>query len=93
MPGHVRASLNWNNLKKMHSDKYSMEIHDGMKVIVCKLKKNHWSTFSCVSQQMKCTYPICLKELPFDNDAMESTLIDNKLGNLLGVLGWDIQVH
>ena len=22
-PGHVRASLNWNNLKKMHSDKYS----------------------------------------------------------------------
>ena len=35
--------------------------------------------------------PSWFKDLPFDNDAMESTLIDNKLGNLLGVLGWDIK--
>ena len=70
-----------------------MEIHDGMKVIVCKLKKNPIGVHqSCESQQMKCTCNVCPKELPSDNDAMESTLIDNKLGNLLGVLGWDIQV-
>jgi hypothetical protein len=30
------------------------------------------------------------KELPFDDDSMEKTLIDSKLGNLLGVLKWDI---
>ena len=40
MSGHVRASINWNTLKRMNSDKYSQEIMDGMKVIVCKLKKN-----------------------------------------------------
>ncbi len=40
MPGHVRASINWNTLKRMYDDKYSMQIVDGMKVIVCKLKEN-----------------------------------------------------
>jgi len=40
LPGHVRASLNWNTLKKIHNDKYSMDIVDGMKVIVCKLRAN-----------------------------------------------------
>ena len=40
MPGHVRASINWNTLKRMNGDKYSQEIVDGMKVIVCKLKQN-----------------------------------------------------
>ena len=41
MPGHVRASINWNTLKRMNGDKYSQEIVDGMKVIVCKLNKIH----------------------------------------------------
>jgi DNA polymerase elongation subunit (family B) len=40
MPGHVRAALNWNHLRKIHSDNYSMKIVDGMKVVVCKLKNN-----------------------------------------------------
>jgi hypothetical protein len=31
------------------------------------------------------------KELPFDDDAMESTLVDEKVDNLLGVLNWDIK--
>ena len=33
--------------------------------------------------------PIGLKNFPFDNDAMEETT-DNKLGNLIGVLNYDI---
>ena len=40
MPGHVRASINWNTLKRMNGDKYLQEIVDGMKVIFCKLKQN-----------------------------------------------------
>ena len=40
IPGHVRASINWNNLKKANSDAYSLSITDGMKVVVCKLKNN-----------------------------------------------------
>ena len=91
MPGHVRASINWNNLKKMHNDKYSMEIHDGMKVIVCKLKRNPLDYTSVAFPTDEMHIPSWFKDLPFDNDAMESTLIDNKLGNLLGVLGWDIK--
>jgi hypothetical protein len=31
MPGHVRASINWNTLKHMFGDKYSMNIIDGAK--------------------------------------------------------------
>jgi hypothetical protein len=29
--------------------------------------------------------------LPFDDAAMEQTLVDEKIDNLLGVLGWDIR--
>ena len=91
MPGHVRASMNWNNLKRMHGDKHSMEIVDGMKVIVCKLKKNPLEYTSVAYPTDQLRIPKWFKELPFDGDAMESTLIDNKLGNLLGELNWDIQ--
>ena len=91
MPGHVRASMNWNNLKKMHGDKHSMEIVDGMKVIVCKLKKNPLEYTSVAYPTDQLRIPKWFKELPFDGEAMESTLIDNKLGNLLGELNWDIQ--
>ena len=35
--------------------------------------------------------PEWFKELPFDGDAMESTILDQKIDNLIGVLGWDVQ--
>ena len=91
MPGHVRASINWNTLKRMNSDKYSQEIMDGMKVIVCKLKKNPLDFTSVAYPVDELHIPKWFKELPFDDATMESTIIDNKLGNLLGVLGWDIK--
>ena len=91
MPGHVRASINWNTLKRMNSDKYSQEIMDGMKVIVCKLKKNPLDFTSVAYPVDELHIPQWFKELPFDDATMESTIIDNKLGNLLGVLGWDIK--
>jgi len=91
MPGHVRASINWNTLKRMNGDKYSQEIVDGMKVIVCKLKQNPLGYTSVAYPTDELRLPDWFKELPFDNDAMESTIIDNKLSNLIGVLDWDIQ--
>ena len=91
MPGHVRASINWNTLKRMNSDKYSQEIMDGMKVIVCKLKNNPLDFTSVAYPTDELRLPQWFKELPFDDASMESTIIDNKLGNLLGVLGWDIK--
>ena len=90
MPGHVRASINWNTLKGMHSDKYSMTITDGAKVIVCKLKPNPMGYTSVAYPVDELRLPEWFKELPFDDAAMENSVIDEKLKNLIGVLDWDI---
>ena len=90
MPGHVRAALNWNNLRRMNSDNYSMQIVDGMKTIVCKLKSNAlgWTSIGYPTDEQR--LPTWFTELPFDNDAMEATVVDKKVDNLLGVLNWDL---
>ena len=90
MPGHVRAALNWNTLRRMNSDNYSMQIVDGMKTIVCKLKDNPlgWTSVGYPTDEMH--LPQWFKELPFDDAAMEATVIDGKVDNLLGVLDWDL---
>jgi len=91
MPGHVRASINWNTLKRMYGDKYSMNITDGAKVIVCKLKQNPLGFTSVAYPVDELRLPQWFKDLPFDHDEMEATIIDNKLSNLIGVLNWDIK--
>ena len=91
MPGHVRASINWNTLKRMNSDKYSQQIVDGMKVIVCKLKDNPLGYTSVAYPVDELRLPKWFQELPFDDSAMESTIINNKLDNLIGVLEWDLE--
>ena len=90
MPGHVRAAINWNNLRRMNSDKYSMQIVDGMKTIVCKLKSNPLGWTSIGYPTDETNLPAWFRELPFDDTEMEATVVDQKLDNLLGVLGWDL---
>jgi DNA polymerase elongation subunit (family B) len=90
MPGHVRASINWNTLKRMYGDKYSMGITDGAKVIVCKLKPNALGFTSVAYPVDELRLPQWFKDLAFDHAEMEQTIIDNKLDNLIGVLKWDI---
>jgi hypothetical protein len=91
MPGHVRAAINWNNLRRMNSDKYSMQIVDGMKTIVCKLKQNPlgWTSIGYPTDELQ--LPQWFKDLPFDDAEMETTVVDQKLDNLLGVLDWDLK--
>ena len=91
MPGHVRASINWNTLKRMNGDKYSQEIVDGMKVIVCKLKQNPLGYTSVAYPTDELRIPEWFKELPFDDAAMAETIIDNKLDNLIGVLNYPLE--
>jgi hypothetical protein len=90
MPGHVRAAINWNNLRRMNGDKYSMQIVDGMKTIVCKLKSNPlgWTSIGYPTDEIH--LPAWFKELPFDDSEMEATVVDQKIDNLLGVLDWDL---
>jgi DNA polymerase elongation subunit (family B) len=93
MPGHVRAALNWNNLRRMHGDNYSIAIVDGMKTIVCKLKDNALGYTSVGYPTDETHIPQWFKELPFDDSAMEATIVDQKVENLLGVLAWDIPAY
>jgi DNA polymerase elongation subunit (family B) len=93
MPGHVRAALNWNTLRRMNGDNYSMQIVDGMKVIVCKLRNNplEWTSIAYPTDELH--LPEWFRELPFDDTAMEATVIDSKIDNLLGVLDWDLDTE
>ena len=91
LPGHVRASINWNTLRRLNGDKYSMQIVDGMKVVVCKLKNNPLGYTSVAYPTDELRIPKWFQELPFDHNEMENVIIDNKLENLIGVLGWSIQ--
>ena len=93
MPGHVRASMNWNRCREMYGDKYSMPITDGAKVIVCKLKQNPLGYTSIAYPVDEMRIPEWFKELPFDGDAMETGILDQKLDNLIGVLDWDVQAQ
>jgi DNA polymerase elongation subunit (family B) len=90
MPGHVRAAINWNNMRKMNGDNYSMAIVDGMKTIVCKLKSNAlgWTSIGYPTDEQR--LPTWFTALPFDDGEMEATVVDGKVDNLLGVLEWDL---
>ena len=91
MPGHVRAAMNWNNLKNMHSDNYSQNIVDGTKTIVCKLKPNPLGYTSVGYPTDEVHLPQWFKDLPFDDLKMEATIVDKKIDNLLGVLKWELK--
>jgi DNA polymerase elongation subunit (family B) len=92
MPGHVRASLNWNRMLDIVGDKYSMRISDGSKVVVCKLKGNVYKMDSIAYPIDEPHLPDWFKGLPFNDALMEETIIDNKLSNLVGVLDWDLSM-
>ena len=90
MPGHVRAALNWNYLKKLNNDNYSQSIVDGMKTIVCKLKANPLGYTSVGYPIDESNIPKWFKDLPFDHQLMEATIVDKKIDNLLGILRWNL---
>lgn len=94
IPGHVSASINWNELRRAHSDNYSMEIQDGAKVIVCKLRANPMGYASIAYPTDELQLPEWFKCLPFDDDLMEETVLDKKIDNVLGQMGWDLsKIH
>jgi DNA polymerase elongation subunit (family B) len=91
LPGHVRASINWNKMREAYRDLYSLPIMDGQKVIVCKLKPNPMNYTSIAYPIDELNIPKWFKELPFDHDEMEKTIIDQKVSNLMSGLGWDLE--
>ena len=91
LPGHVRASINWNKMREAYKDLYSLPIMDGQKVIVCKLKPKPINYTSIAYPIDELNIPKWFKELPFDHDEMEKTIIDQKVSNLMSGLGWDLE--
>tara|TARA_B100001094_G_scaffold106985_1_gene102941 strand:+ start:2599 stop:5319 length:2721 start_codon:yes stop_codon:yes gene_type:complete len=91
LPGHVRASINWNKMREAYRDLYSLPIMDGQKVIVCKLKPNPMNYTSIAYPIDELNIPKWFKDLPFDHDEMEKAIIDQKVSNLMSGLGWDLE--
>ena len=90
LPGHVSAALNWNTLRELNQDRYAVEIVDGMKCIICKLKPNTFKLKSVAYPVDATKIPQWFQDLPFDHELMEQTIVDKKLDNLIGVLDWDM---
>jgi hypothetical protein len=91
LPGHVRASLNWNVLRQLNNDNTSLEIFDGMKVVVCKLRNSPLGYTSVAYPVDEHRLPEWFKELPFDSDTMSTSAIDKKIENLIGILNLNIE--
>lgn len=90
VPGHVMASINYNKLRSIFNDTISMEIQDGAKIIVCKLKSNSYKMNSIAYPIDMTNLPNWFKQLPFDEEDMEKTVVDKKISNLLEVMNWDL---
>ena len=68
-----------------------MPIMDGQKTIVCKLKPNPIGLTSIAYPIDEPHLPSWFKELPFDDAAMLTAIVDQKVDNLLGVLNWGLR--
>jgi len=91
IPGHVRAGYNYNNLRKLNNDNYTMAIGDGSKAIICKLKDNPLGITSVARPTDENNIPQWFKDLPFNDASMLESVVDKKVDNLLGVLKWDLK--
>ena len=90
VPGHVTASLAWNNLKEINQDQHAMKIIDGQKVIICKLKETSENRLTSIAYPVDiASLPDWFTSLPFDSDIMMAGIVDKKVSNLLSVLNWD----
>lgn len=92
VPGHVTASLAWNRLKEINMDQHAMRIIDGQKVVVCKLRETVENTLTSIAAPVDENHlPDWFTSLPFDSDAMMAGIVDQKVKNLVGCLGWSLE--
>jgi hypothetical protein len=93
LPGHIRASVNWNMMADMHNDRMATKITDGSRIIVCKLKANNPLNMTSIAYPVdEERIPSWFKTLPFDEESMENGTVEQKLSNIFSVLEWDLQI-
>ena len=92
--GQVMASINWNMLIDIYKDKRTPKILDGNKVIVCKLKPNNAFNMNSVAFPVDLAiFPEWFKSLPFDEQSMKDSVVDNTIDTIFGVLGWKLSLE
>lgn len=92
--GQVMAAINWNRLIDIYNDGKSPKILDGNKVIVCKLKPNNQFNMSSVAYPLDINaLPEWFKKLPFDEQSMKDSVVDQTIDTVFGVLGWKLTLE
>ena len=88
------AAINWNRLIDIYNDGKSPKILDGNKVIVCKLKPNNQFNMSSVAYPLDINVlPEWFKKLPFDEQSMKDSVVDQTIDTVFGVLGWKLTLE
>jgi len=90
----VVAARNTNSLMKKFSENRWELLKDGDKVEVLSLKPDNEYGMESVAVAVGADYvPSWFKSLPFDDEAHEQKLIDQKIENIFGGLGWDFSAR
>lgn len=85
----VTAAMNTNKLMDIYGENRWDYIQDGDKIEILYLKKNEFD-MQCVALKVGEDYmPHWFEQLPFDDERHEEKLIQRKLENTFGILGWD----
>lgn len=94
LPGHVKASINWNRMCDVMKDTASTKIMDGNKIVVCKLKSNNpFGMTSIAYPRDLATIPQWFKEMPFNDADMTDSVVDTTMDSIFGVLNWNIGLN
>jgi hypothetical protein len=91
VPGHVQASINWNNRLDALGDRKTLRISDGMKIRVYYLKEPNELGFSNIAIPTDIPeYPDWFLGLPFDRKKMVDVLVNKKINTLYSTLNWKV---
>lgn len=91
LPGHIRASINYNECLKLFEDKTSQPITSGSKIKNVYLTKNQYNFKSIAFPAETDSFPSWFTEnFSVDMKLMEQKLIDKKLSNIFQALEWEV---
>jgi DNA polymerase elongation subunit (family B) len=91
LPGHVRASINFNEMSKHFDGTAGHQIMSGDKVIIFYVKPNEWK-FTSISFPAETTkFPTWfLENFTVDTHLTEQKMIDLKLEGIFSAINWEV---
>jgi hypothetical protein len=94
VPGHVQASINWNEWLGRRNDKVFSPVVDGMKIRIYYLidgDLGNPENYRSISIPTDAPFmPEWFEDLPFDMKVMSEKLIDAKIGSMYKSIGWKV---